>query len=314
MVDNGGGVIVTLNFDDLVNDVDLSDLIEQAFGWDGIGLLTVKNIPDLSTLRSRLLPLAREFSLLDESAKLKYTQPESKFSFGWSHGKEKLEGRPDLSKGSYYANPLYDKPVEDEDLISRYPAFISPNIWPREDLPALEVAFKDLGKLIVSVGLLVSKQCDRYIKKKCPSYREGKLHHIVQNSLCCKARLLHYFPFESSEESLNDESNFSSWCGWHNDHGSLTGLTAAMFMDPSGSVAENKDPSAGLYIRNRKSEVIKASIPPDHIAFQIGETAQIHSGGILQVLDCHFGSISRLLHISSHHARTRCRCVAWMAQ
>jgi isopenicillin N synthase-like dioxygenase len=38
----------------------------------------------------------------------------------------------------------------------------------------------------------------------------------------------------------------------------------------------------GLYIRNRKSEVVKVGIPPTHLAFQIGETAQIHSGGILQ--------------------------------
>jgi isopenicillin N synthase-like dioxygenase len=38
----------------------------------------------------------------------------------------------------------------------------------------------------------------------------------------------------------------------------------------------------GLYVRNRKSELIKVTIPADCIAFQIGETAQIHSGGILQ--------------------------------
>lgn len=27
---------------------------------------------------------------------------------------------------------------------------------------------------------------------------------------------------------------------------------------------------------------MKVSIPPDHIGFQIGETAQVHSGGLLQ--------------------------------
>ncbi len=40
-------------------------------------------------------------------------------------------------------------------------------------------------------------------------------------------------------------SAFSSWCGWHNDHGSLTGLTSAMYMDADGNVVENTDPSAG---------------------------------------------------------------------
>jgi hypothetical protein len=38
----------------------------------------------------------------------------------------------------------------------------------------------------------------------------------------------------------------------------------------------------GLYIRSRQSDLVKVSIPTDHIAFQIGETAQVHSGGVLQ--------------------------------
>ena len=44
----------------------------------------------------------------------------------------------------------------------------------------------------------------------------------------------------------------------------------------------NNDASAGLYIRGRRGELVKAAFPADQIAFQIGETAQIHSGGLLQ--------------------------------
>jgi hypothetical protein len=40
---------------------------------------------------------------------------------------------------------------------------------------------------------------------------------------------------------------------------------------------------AGLYARSRKSELMQIAIPVDNIAFQIGETAQVHSGGYLQV-------------------------------
>jgi len=40
--------------------------------------------------------------------------------------------------------------------------------------------------------------------------------------------------------------------------------------------------SVGLYARSRSSELIKIGIPVDHIGFQIGETAQVHTGGILQ--------------------------------
>ena len=126
----------------------------------------------------------------------------------------------------------------------------------------------------------------------------------METSLCCKARLLHYYS-QSFEDVLTphkrrktedkdteeaavaeraaDHDPFSSWCGWHNDHGSLTGLVSAIFTDQEGHIVQNTDPEAGLYIRNRSGEVVKVGIPPTHLAFQIGETAQIHSGGILQV-------------------------------
>ena len=38
------------------------------------------------------------------------------------------------------------------------------------------------------------------------------------------------------------------------------------------------DPSAGLYIRNRQGIFQKVSIPPDALAFQMGEASQVCSG------------------------------------
>ena len=35
------------------------------------------------------------------------------------YGKEKLQGKPDVSKGSYYANPQYDEPSTDAELIKK---------------------------------------------------------------------------------------------------------------------------------------------------------------------------------------------------
>lgn len=285
--------VVVLDYEELAAGKDLSELVAKAYGFDGIGLLTVKNVPGLVAARANLLPLGRVFSQLDEATQEKYVDEKSFYSFGWSLGKEKLEGKPDSSKGSYYANPQYDRPVDDEEIIKKYPGMASPNIWPTEDIPEFEEYFKVLGQLIVSVGKLVAKQCDIYTKKECPEYESDRMSRIIENSLSCKARLLHYYPantiaHESKTEEnttagkVGGEENFSSWCGWHNDHGSLTGLTSAMYFDAEGNAATNSDTSAGLYIRGRKGELVKAAFPADHIAFQIGETAQIHSGGLLQ--------------------------------
>lgn len=59
-----------------------------------------------------------------------------------------------------------------------------------------------------------------------------------------------------------------AWCGWHTDHGSLTGLTAAMYWQGGREVGA-PDPKAGLYIRDRSGEVVKALIPAEDIAFQV---------------------------------------------
>mmetsp|Transcript_3683 Transcript_3683/g.5828 ORF Transcript_3683/g.5828 Transcript_3683/m.5828 type:complete len:161 (+) Transcript_3683:434-916(+) len=55
-------------------------------------------------------------------------------------------------------------------------------------------------------------------------------------------------------------------------------------------LTKSPDPSAGLYIRSRKGELLKVSLPADNekvhagntLLFQIGESSQIHTGGILQ--------------------------------
>ena len=68
-----------------------------------------------------------------------------------------------------------------------------------------------------------------------------------------------------------------------NHQGSLTGLVPAMYINRDGQEVENPDPEhAGLHIRSRLGKTVKAVIPSDHLAFQMGETEQIHSGGILR--------------------------------
>jgi isopenicillin N synthase-like dioxygenase len=39
---------------------------------------------------------------------------------------------------------------------------------------------------------------------------------------------------------------------------------------------------AGLYVRTRKGVVLQVKLPPGCLAYQIGETSQIHTGGLLQ--------------------------------
>ncbi|CAL5211951.1 unnamed protein product [Lathyrus oleraceus] len=237
-------------------DYDLSLKIEQGFGPDGLGILSVTDVPGYSSLRRNLLHLAPKLANLPKEVKDDLEDPNSRYNFGWSHGKEKLEsGKLDLLKGSFYANPILDTPTTDKSLIQRYPSYCGSNVWPRSTLPELE---------LVSKGIKVHKD-------------EG-LESILKRSRCHKGRLLYYFP---AQQGIPGDNSMSSWCGWHTDNGSLTGLTCAIFTR-DGEEIPCPDSAAGLYIRTRNDQIVKVVYGVDNIAYQIGETAEILSGGILR--------------------------------
>ncbi|XP_038695488.1 uncharacterized protein LOC119992769 [Tripterygium wilfordii] len=262
-----------------------------------------------SSLRRDLLHLAPRLASLSEELKKELEDPDSRYNFGWSHGKEKLEsGKLDMLKGSFYANPILDVPTTDAHLIQRddwwwvmtnnsnriytyvptdkdiphlhrYPSYCGSNIWPDKALPELEVAFKALGKLILDVGLMLASHCDQYVSKGRNQHENQALEQIILHSWCPKGRLLFYFPTQESN-CVQDADSMSSWCGWHTDHGSLTGLTYAMY---TRDVVEIPcpDSAAGLYIRTRTGQIVKVVFGEDEIAYQVGETSEILSSGYL---------------------------------
>ena len=85
---------------------------------------------------------------LSEERKRAMETPQWHYSVGWSHGKEKFEGGlPDLLKGSFYANPVFDEWESIGDKITGKRGKLH-NIWPNADVPGIETSFKDLGGFI----------------------------------------------------------------------------------------------------------------------------------------------------------------------
>lgn len=104
---------------------------------------------------------------------------------GWSHGKEKLGDKPDMAKASFYANPCMDEPDPANKVNEKYPFFYPKNIWPTEDMPELEPAFKKLGKLmwvfkhtLHAVTLVRNIFCS-ICSLSCPPW-----HGITRNTPC----------------------------------------------------------------------------------------------------------------------------------
>lgn len=292
----------------------LVDIVGNAFGKEGLGILAVTEIPDFERRRLALLPLAAVLPSLPDIDKC--VDPVSLYSRGWSHGKEELTpGQPDVAKGSFYVNPITDHLVESltardgraehwKALAQKYPSFYGDNLWP-ESLPALKEAVKDMGEMIIKVGQLLAGVCDEFCRQQGVS---TNLKAALTKSLNHKGRLLHYFP---RSDVISSSTEHDLWCGWHNDHGkalrwqlrticcvvclmheisrycrfpvgSLTGLVPAIYMNTEGKIVKCPDEAAGLYIQTRSGEVVKAQLPQHALGFQIGETSQIQSGGKLQ--------------------------------
>lgn len=121
---------VKISYSALVaRDPALSSEIERAFDSspDALGLLIVSDLPtEFAALRKRLLHLADKFASLPEPTREQYARPPD-YSFGWSHGKEVMNGKPDLLKGSFYNNPKEDVTPglhEGDEPIH--------NVWPKE--------------------------------------------------------------------------------------------------------------------------------------------------------------------------------------
>lgn len=271
--------VVTISYQDLVADKDLIKETEAAFGSNGLGLILVKGVPNLQEKRIRVLNLIREFANLPEEIKQKYTHPESLYFYGWSHGKEKMKGGiPDVAKGSYYCNPIADRITDDEELKKKNPGLYSDNIWPKEDLPELEFAYKAISKLQLDVGFRMCHLFDKYLNNVSKGlHKLGSISNMIHTCKTFKGRLLHYFP----REDVNASSDIDSSCGWHLDHGGVTTLLSPLYLDLDGNPVEKPD-NCGLYIKAYNGDTVKVDIPEDCFAVQLGEMLQFFSGGLLR--------------------------------
>lgn len=264
---------IVVDLADINNISDLTDFsfIEKAFGRDSLGLIIVKNIPEFVHLRKNLLQAGRNF-VLNVEDKTKYEVPDAYYAVGWSHGKEKMKNnQADFVKGSYYANPLFDNPTSDASLIKKYPGSYHPNVWPQENTD-FETSFKSLGSTVCGIGKALLKCCDGYLKSKGQT---TNLSEIIGKDTS-KGRFLHYFATEKAKNKEEDGA-----CGWHCDSGGLTGLISASYFDDKTQEEISKPDNCGLFVKDRKNNLIKVSIPKDCMAFQIGEIVQILSGGEL---------------------------------
>ena len=248
-------------------------------------------------MRSSLLHDSSTLAHLSPPSLERLTNAEAKYLVGWSHGKETLRpGVVDTMKGSYYVNcafyqddELEGPPESVQERFPDFPQYTARNLWPEESgVAGMREHAHELIRFIIDVAVHVARACDAYAEAEVPGYQRGYLEKVVTSSYVTKARLLHYFPSDPSLQdpaSQSDQSTEDDWCATHIDHGCLTGLTSAMFLDesdpssPPQELPSSPDPTAGLYIHSRSGSTVKVNIPRDCLAFQTGEALELMTKG-----------------------------------
>lgn len=74
---------------------DLQSSITAALGSDPgcLGIILISDLPaEFATLRERMFILAHRLATSSEEVKQKLESPETHYFFGWSHGKERMNG------------------------------------------------------------------------------------------------------------------------------------------------------------------------------------------------------------------------------
>ncbi|OMP05100.1 hypothetical protein COLO4_09049 [Corchorus olitorius] len=236
-------------------------MIMENLGPTGPGLLAIKNVPDASLLRRKLLPFARKLALLGHDDRKRILREHNL-------GSDVPLKNPDRNVSSFamqlkYAQGLEsfeNKPSQCSHLSLEKENTGRISDFEDDDFDGLESLFKDLGFCMMEIGLCVARICDRVIGG-------NELEQSLLESCAAKGRLIHYHSLADSlvlreagrrkgstkrhannharsEQRLSKGANLDTngnqvssceihhnlWQQWHYDYGIFTVLTDPMFL------------------------------------------------------------------------------------
>lgn len=266
---------------------DLDDLLDRAFGVDGLGIICVTGSQEFQSrvqqIREELLPLALDLDRLPESAKEAISERGTVNINNYSKG---IDGH----RSGFYFHPTTDTPGDNlPPNVEQDPNFYTPNLWPDDLLPELKVRGREAASFLVDIGQQFACAVDRRCCATFEGYKANTLETLFQKPKFCnhKCRLICYHDYETDEQRMQQKG---MWAPPHKDTGLLTALVPGVFLssETGARLAACPDPEVGLYIKNRKGAIAQISVPAgtgECIFFQIGEALQIVSGGLYQATE-----------------------------
>ncbi|KAK4749156.1 hypothetical protein SAY87_026605 [Trapa incisa] len=270
--------------------------IMEALGPEGPGLLSISGVTGASVLRRRILLLGRELALLDPERRKRILKEQCL-------GSDVPLKDPDRSVSSFamqlkYAEGVGNSQSKEDKELSQISSLGNNgfnmnkmmNIQ-HEDFHHLGSSFKELGFIMMDLGIRLARICDW-------SIGGHELELSLMESSSAKGRLIHYHSvkenvvLKQSEKKLgvnksrisckknakHDKSKMdistanevqpcdimsNLWQQWHYDYGIFTVLTAPMFL------LSTLPGEGGEYNRLFDSSVQECPYPDEHTHLQI---------------------------------------------
>jgi isopenicillin N synthase-like dioxygenase len=163
------------------------EIIDRAYGENGIGTLAISGVPEYVEKRKKTLHEAWKLANLPREKRVKLERPEHFYQVGWEHGEYGFEDGRDAYMGSFFSNPLQDSFIGEDGTEWR-------NAWPEDDLPSLRPAVQDLSQTMKRAAHHLAKHLDKYVQIHLPSFERNFFSNTIANTPKVNSRLIHYYP------------------------------------------------------------------------------------------------------------------------
>jgi hypothetical protein len=266
--------LVSLRYSDLNSKHPISDKIYQAFSKEGLGVLTISDIPRLASTKSRLLAQSSKLLGLSKQEKSKLVSHLSGFKIGWNEQKSPFG---DI-QASFLANPQEDS-LGDQRLC---------NLWPNS-LPYFRSQFRDVGQILIETCLLLSSHVDFFLEMDFPYSLIPRFEHTIQSSLNHMGCLSH---------SRVQSQTIMTLKPWQSSSSIFSVLIPPTYLCESSSDMKSSDQL--LCIKYGQQE-IPILTTPDSVCFLIGKEGEKISEGLLEsksFIDTHDEKNSTLIRTS----------------
>lgn len=274
----------------------ITEEVMQNLGPAGPGLIAITSVPGASGLRRSLLPLARKLALLSNDDRKRILK---------EHNLGSDVPLKNLNRvvSSFAMQLKYNRQPGFESMGDE--AKVMNDVLGAE-FKNFESDFKELGFLMMEIGLCLARICDRVIGSQ-------ELEQSLLESCTAKGRLIHYhscmdnFIIKEAAKrkgSVNGKCQTNGitkatlqrhgakyvcdnqtdlWQQWHYDYGIFTVLTDPMFMLSCDQECPSPNGHTFLKIFHPEKDslyVVKA--PPESFIVQVGESADVLSKGTLR--------------------------------